>query len=118
MFNGTAYYADYILPDTTFQSNGSGLFANGSILFRGVTFALHAWDNGQGLKVNMTFADGSSQTVEALYGSYVYAVALKHVNPAAGVLIKGVDTCPPPVVQGSTSDCPPIQDYLLASTQP
>ena len=116
VFNGTAYYADYISLNITFQSDGYGRFANGSILFRGVIFALLAWDNGQAAKANMTFADGSSETVEALYGSNPYAAALKHLDPAAGVLLTGPSTCPP-AVGNPPNNCPSSLDYLLVSIQ-
>ena len=111
--NGTAYYADFVSPEITFQNSGVGRFTNGSISFRGVNFEIQVKNqtalSPPDVEVNMSFPDGTSYAVEVAYGTTPFGFAVQHIDPTAGVLVTG-GGCPI-----LPAYCPPYLIYLLVS---
>lgn len=105
--NGSAYYADNMTSDITVGNPGYSYFLNGSVTFMGVKFAticppIYAGcpippgttvttqeTVGAGaIRLNLTFPDGSNETIGGVIGDITYFFVFSHhANPQAGILI-------------------------------
>ena len=107
LVNGSLYYADDITSDITIGFPGYSFFHNTSVTFLGVRFETYCPPSYGGcpippgvtettvttmmigaIRLNATFADKSTESINALIGDDDYIFAFTHhAGPQAGVLI-------------------------------
>jgi len=105
--NGSLYYADNVSMDISVGNPGYSYFHNGSVTFLGVKFETYCPPSYGGcplpagvtetkvttvtiglIRLNATFPDKSTETIDGLIGTIDYFYVFSHhSNPQAGILI-------------------------------
>jgi hypothetical protein len=130
--DGSFYYADDISSNVVVQNPGYAYFLNASVTFDGVKFEMICPQGYSGCplasgnattqivtqvllgvyKFNMTFSDGTTETILGFIGDATYTFALSnHVSPRAGILIEYIEYNYPNNPSGNG----PYHAFLLVS---